>query len=120
VEDVGVALRVVRPGKVRRTDEYDRCRVEDQRARALRMRGREERAHRSALPEAEHRGALRADGVEDGPQVVDTLLERRELGVRHAVREAGPSLVDEDHPREARQASVEGRQARLLPHVLQV
>ena len=89
-----------------------------QRFGALRVRRREQAAHRSALGHAQQRGARGAHRVHHRADVVHPLLERRQL--RHAVREAGAALVEQDQPRERGEPEEEARERGLLPEVLEV
>ena len=87
-------LVVRRPRIVRRPEAARRRVVEDEGARPLRIRGREqERDPRAFLRRPEHR-ALGIDGVHDGADVVHPRLERRHLANR--VREAAPALVEQE------------------------
>ena len=84
-----------------------------QRQRAVRVRGREQRAHRPALGHADHGRALGAGGVHHRAHVVHALLQRRDP--QHPVRQPGPALVEQDQPPHRGQPPVEGRQRRPLP-----
>ena len=92
----------------------------DERLGALRVGGREERAHRSALRHAEQHGALGARGLHHRAHVVHALLERRELVDRHRIGETGAALVEEDQPRHRREPREEAREQRLVPEPFEV
>jgi hypothetical protein len=67
------------------------------------------------------RSAARSEpvAVEHGAHVVHALLERRQLAA-HAVGEARPSLVEQDQPREGREALVEAGERAHLPGEVEV
>jgi hypothetical protein len=73
----------------------------------------EQHAHRAAVGDAEHGGALAAGGVHDGAHVVHALLERRDAP--EPVGEPGAALVEQDEPAEAREPGQEMRQRRIVP-----
>ena len=84
------------------------------------MRRREEDAHVAALRHAEDGGAVGIRGIQHGADVVGALLEGGRPLVRHAIRQARPALVEQDEPREGREAFVETRDRRILPAKLDV
>jgi len=85
-----------RPRVIRRPQPLGVGADHHERQRAIRVRGREEAAERSALRHAEQCRALRAHGFEHGAHVVHALLECRE--VRDAVRQTGAPFVEQDEP----------------------
>jgi len=56
--------------------------------------------------------------IEHGADVVDAVLQRR--GLEGAVGEPRPALVHDDHATDAREATEEVRQCRVLPRQLDV
>ena len=84
----------------------------------LRIRRREQRAHRAALRDAEQERLAAPGGVEHGPNVVHALLERRQRIDR--IGEPRPAPVHQDEPREPREPLEERREGGLLPRVLDV
>ncbi len=90
--------------------------VQDERGRALGVRGREQGRHRAALELRVHGRALRAGGVQHRDHVVHLLLERRRLGDR--IGQPRSATVEHDQPRERREAVEVPRHPRLIPVVL--
>ena len=109
----GVRPRIVVVGRGAR-----HAAVADERLRAVRIRGREQDAHRDALRDPEQRRPLRARGVHHGTYVVHALLERRRL--RHRIRQSRAPPVEVDHPGERREAVEEPRRRLVLPDQLDV
>ena len=94
-------------------DGTGRCVDEDQRFRALRVRGCEERAGLPAFAHAHERHAIRFDSVDNGADVVHPRLERAEIA--RPVREAGSALVEHDQSREGGEALVHRAPIRIGP-----
>ena len=92
--------------------------VHDERGRSLWVGRREERGHRRAFGVPDYCCSLRPDRVEDRAYVIHPGLKRGYA--RHAVREAGTALVEQDQAAERCEPPVERRQPRLLPAVLDV
>ena len=108
------------PRVVRRPDPLGEDAVRDERGRALGMRRREEDGHVAALGHAEHGGAVGVRGIQHGADVVGALLEGGWPLVRHPIRQARPALVEQDEPREGREAFVEACDRWILPAKLHV
>ncbi len=92
--------------------------LEDQCHRALRVRGGEEKGKGPSLGLPDDRGALAADRVHDGPDVVHPLLKRR--GAGNSIRHAVATLVEEDEAAELREALAVVSKRRELPVHVQV
>ena len=101
---------VGRPGGAR-----DR-RVQDQRADALGVLGRQLASDGAAERVGEQRRAFAARGVEHGERVRDVLLER--VAVAQAVGETGAAPVEQDQAVEDREALEEAAHRRRLPQLL--
>ena len=91
---------------------------QDEAARPLGIRGREDARHAAALGRAEDERALAPRGVHHGADVVGSLFERRR-GLR-TVAHARPPLVEPDQSSERTQALDQGGRLRDLPEQLQV
>ena len=118
---LGVAaalLRRLRPRIVIRALSAGIGAVEDERARALRVRRGEQRTHRAAFRIAEERSFLAPRRVHDGTHVVHPRFEIGEPDC--AIGQARPALVEADQPRERREALDEARHLRVLEVDLQV
>src|SRR6516162_3100317 len=92
--------------------------VKHQCLRSLRVGGGEQDAHRPSFGAAEQRGTLGTGGIHHGADIVHPLFERRDAG--HTIGEAGTALVEEDQPRERREATKEIRPLRHLPEQVDV
>jgi hypothetical protein len=73
---------------------------------ALRVRCREQEAHRAALGHAEKGGSIDLRGVENGVKVIHSLVERRDMG--GGVGESGAALVPHDESGRFRQLFGDG------------
>jgi hypothetical protein len=102
----------LRPRVVRRLGALRDRVVEDEPLGALRIRGREQQAHRGCLERSEEDRALRPECVEHRAEVVHARLEGRRLA--HPVREAGTAPVEHDVARERGKPVVEGAPIRTL------
>ncbi len=91
---------------------------QDEAARPLGVRGREDARHAAALGRAEDERALAPRGVHHGTDVVGSLLERRRG--RRTVAHARPPLVEPDQSSERAQALDQRGRLRDLPEQLQV
>ena len=94
--------------------------VEHERDRALRVGRGEQHRHRAALGDAEDDRPLRSDGVHHGAHVVHARLEVGKPVLRHPIGEADAALVEQDQPRERREAFEEPGEAGGVPHRLDV
>ncbi len=68
---------------------------------------------------SKQRRLLRADGVENGTDVVHPLLEQRHLVERNRIGTADPALVHRDQAAERRESLEDPRRSRFLPACLQ-
>jgi hypothetical protein len=109
--------RRLAPRPVLRLFLLDLCPDEQQSLRAFGIRRREENRQWAPLGHADQSGALGADRVHDGTNVVHPLLERAD---RNVVGEAHSALVEHDQPRERGEAVVEAPDAGLFAKHLQV
>jgi hypothetical protein len=107
-----------RPGQVGRPGRPGERPVEHECAHALGVRDGELHDLRRAAGRAQQHRALAAGGVEDGPEVGDVLLRRRQ--VLEPVGHPDPAPVHEDQPAPVGEAVEEPGQARLLPQRLDV
>jgi hypothetical protein len=89
--------------------------VQDERGRAFRVGGGEERAHRSSFGDPQQRRPLRPRGVHYRANVVHPLLEDRQLVHGHPVGETGPTLVEHDQPAERGEPPEEGGLQGVFP-----
>ena len=94
--------------------------VEHERDRALRVGRGEQHRHRAALGDAEDDRPLRSDGVHHRAHVVHARLEVGKPVLRHPIGEADAALVEQDQPRERREAFEEPGEAGGVPHRLDV
>jgi hypothetical protein len=92
----------------------------DQRVGALGVRRREQRAERTTLGNADQGRAFRPGRLHHGAHVVQPLLECRQLGHRHGIRQSRAALVEQDEAPERGQPRQEPRERRLVPEVLEV
>lgn len=99
-------------------DEVDEDVAEDETQRPVGVRRREQHSERPGISSDRHDGAMDPDGIEDGPDVVHPILERRR--VPDPVRQAGSALVEQNHAREATQALEPRTAVRLLPVQLEM
>jgi hypothetical protein len=117
--DVGqILLAAVEPRHVVGADEVDQDVAEDETQRPVGVRRREQHPERPGIACDRHDGAMDPDGVEDGPDVVHPILERRR--VPDPVGQAGSALIEQDHPREATQALEPRTAVWLLPVQLEM
>lgn len=98
--------------------EARRAEAENQADDALRVLDGEAEPHRPAFRHTEEHGALAARPVQDGGDVEDPLVHRRDLGDR--IGEAGPALVPQPDPRPGRKPLEHAARARHLPRLLDV
>jgi hypothetical protein len=111
-------LLAISPREVRGPQRSDHGAAEHERPGALRVRGREEDAHRASFRQAEESSLLGADGIHHGPDVVHALLERWSAG--HSIRHAGSALVEDDQPGKRSQPPVERGPSGNLPRQFDV
>jgi hypothetical protein len=108
------------PRVVGRLGAARRHRIQDEPPDALRIRGGQERALRARVRVAEEHGPLGPNRVDDGEDVVDEILERRQVVGRVAVGDAGSAPVDDHQPREGAETAQERFEKRILPQHLEV
>lgn len=92
--------------------------VHDQGGGSLGVGGGEHGGHGRALRVADDGGSLARLRVHDRTQVVHACLERRDA--RHAIRQSGPALVEDDEAAERHDRAIEVGQRGLFPAVLHV
>jgi phage terminase large subunit-like protein len=91
-----------------------------ERDRAFRISRGEEHAHVAALRRAEDRGALGADAVHHGADVVHPLFQRRQLVGRDGIGHPGAALVEQDQARERGETLEAGGEVGQFPGELDV
>jgi len=94
--------------------------VQDECRRSLRVRRREQSAHRCPFGHPQKRRPARADGVAHRQDVGHPRLERRELRLGDAIAEPGAALVEQDQPGECGQPGEEPSERRLIPRRLEM
>jgi hypothetical protein len=87
---------------------------------SLRIRRREQDAHRTSLGDAQERRALRSGGVQHSANVVHPLLQGRKGVDRDPIRQACAALVEQDQPGKGRQTPQKAGKRRLLPRPLKI
>jgi hypothetical protein len=93
-------------------------RIENQGLRAFGMRRREQHRHRSRASSTEHDPGLDARRIHDRSDVIALELEKG--GLLTPVGQAHSTHVEQNQPREPREAFEEASPQRLLPHHLDV
>jgi hypothetical protein len=94
--------------------------VEHERARARRMRRREQDRYRGTLGCSEQGGATAAGGIHHRPHVVHAGLRARRIAGIEPVAQAGPASVEQDQSRECCEPVQEMAVAWIFPVDLQV
>jgi hypothetical protein len=106
------------PWVVRGPDEAGMCPVQNEAGDPVGIRRPEDDRHRASVGDAHHDGALGAGSVENGPDVVRSLIEGRDA--LHPVGQARSALVEDDQAAERRETVEVPSQERLLPTELDV
>lgn len=89
--------------------------IQDERARAAGISGREQNRHGSAFRGAKQGGALAADRIHHRAQVIHARFQRREMVCIDAITQAGPALVEHDQARERGEPGHQMAEAGIFP-----